>query len=74
MTPQYDWRDFVNTSTDHEARANQHRPTELSAVQREILRLHKTGLQPRDLATLFGLTPSAVEAVIYGDEPGSRSV
>jgi hypothetical protein len=72
LSPAFDWRTLSATAADP---AIKHRPTELSEVQREILRLHKQGLTPRDLATLFGLDDDAVCLLIYGtDEPGSGSV
>jgi hypothetical protein len=47
------------------------RSIKLSAVQLEILRLHKTGLQPRDLATMFGLNDADVCLLLFGrDQPG----
>jgi hypothetical protein len=52
--------------------ATRHKPTEPDQVQREILRLHRQGLQTRDLAVLFGLDDAAVRALLFGtDEPGS---
>jgi hypothetical protein len=64
MTAPYDWRDL--------ATATQHKPTELSDVQCEILRLHQRGLKVRDLATLFGMNDADMHLLIYGpDEPGT---
>jgi hypothetical protein len=68
--PQYDWRDLVNTSADHEARANQHRPTDREILLREVLRLRAQGLRIRDVAEALGLNPSAVESLIDGPEAG----
>jgi hypothetical protein len=52
--------------------ATEHRPTELSEVQREILRLHRQGLQARYIATLFGMNDADVCALIYShDAPGT---
>jgi hypothetical protein len=48
--------------------ATQYKPTNLSDVQREILRLHRQGLQVRDLATLFGMNDADVHALIYGTD------
>ena len=48
--------------------ATKYKPTERTAVEREILRLHRTGLQPRDLATLFGLSDGEVLALIHGTD------
>jgi hypothetical protein len=70
-TRQYDWRELV-TATDQEARANRHRPNDQAVVCRQVLRLHRTGLQPRDLAILFGLNDDDVRLVLFGtDEPGT---
>ena len=63
----YDWRDLARAANP----ATQHRPMELSEVQREILRLYREGLQVRDLATVFGMNDGYVWALIHGnDEPG----
>ncbi len=64
--PQFDWRDLTTAAATDPA--TEHKPTELSQVQREILRLHRQGLQPRDLATLFGLDDAAVVALIHGTD------
>ena len=68
MSPQYDWTHLAAATVDP---ATRHRPTALSEVQREILRLHKQGLTPRDLAVLFAMDDAAVRLLIYGNEPGS---
>jgi DNA-binding CsgD family transcriptional regulator len=64
----------VNTSADYEARATEHKPTEREILLREVLRLRAQGLRIRDCAEAFGLNPSAVETLIYGDEPGAGRV
>jgi hypothetical protein len=68
--PQFDWTHLA-AATDP---ATRHRPTEPDQVQREILRLHKTGLQVRDLATLFGLNDADVHALIFGHDEGNCNV
>ncbi len=69
MSTGYDWRTLAAASSDP---ATRHKPTELTQVQREILRLHRQeGLQVRDLATLFGMSDHDVYVLIHGDEPGT---
>jgi hypothetical protein len=63
--PEFDWRDMMATAADP---ATEHRPTERTVVEREILRLHRTGLQPRDLATLFGMNDADVRLLIFGPD------
>jgi plasmid maintenance system antidote protein VapI len=72
MSPQYDWRDLVTTTT--EAKATEHRPTQPAVLLREVLRLRAQGLRVRDVAEALGLNPSAIESLIEGNEPGSGSV
>jgi DNA-binding NarL/FixJ family response regulator len=74
MSPEFDWRDLASTSTDYETRANRHKPTEREVLLREVLRLRAQGLRVRDVAEALGLNPSAVEALIYGDESGTGTV
>jgi hypothetical protein len=62
---QFDWRDMVRTAADHDARANQHRPTDRELLRREVMRLHTQGLRPRDIAESFGMNPSDVITLIY---------
>jgi DNA-binding NarL/FixJ family response regulator len=72
MSPQFDWRNLVNTAVNHEARANQPGPTEREVLLREVMRLRAQGLMPRDIATALGLNDADVHALIYGtDEAGS---
>jgi hypothetical protein len=67
MSPEFDWRDLAAADP-----ANRHRPTERTAVEREILRLHRQGLQVRDLALLFGMNDHEVHVLIFGvDEAGT---
>ena len=66
----YDWRDFMRTAAAHEAKANQHRPTDRAVLLREVMRLRSQGLRIRDIAEAFGLNPSDVEALIHGNCPG----
>jgi hypothetical protein len=54
--------------------ATEHRPTERNVLVRETMRLRAQGLRVRDVAEALGLNPSAIESLIYGDEPGSGSV
>jgi len=62
----------VTTATDHDAKANQHRPTERETLLREVLRLRAQGLQPRDIATALGMNDDDVATLIYGhDKPGA---
>jgi hypothetical protein len=69
VSPAFDWRDMVAAASADPA--TRHRP-EPDQVQREILRLHRQGLTPRDLATLFALDDAVVHALIFGrDEAGS---
>jgi DNA-directed RNA polymerase specialized sigma24 family protein len=69
MSLRYDWRTLAAATVDP---ATRHRPTELSDVQREILRLHRQeGLQVRDLATLFGMSDHDVYVLIHGAHPGT---
>jgi hypothetical protein len=46
----------------------------LSELQREILRLHRHGIRPRDLATLFGMSDADVRLLIFGpDDAGTEA-
>jgi hypothetical protein len=67
VSPQFDWRDLAS-ATDP---ATKHRPTDRDVLLREALRLKAQGLRVRDVAEALGLNPSAVEALIDGDDPGS---
>jgi hypothetical protein len=66
MSPAFDWRDMAAATADPTVR---HRPVKPDQVQREILRLHKQGLTPRNLAVLFAMDDAAVRLLIYGNEP-----
>jgi hypothetical protein len=65
MSLRYDWRHLAALTNDP---ATRHRPTDLDTVHREILRLHREGLQVRDLALLFGMNDADVCALIYGSD------
>jgi hypothetical protein len=62
MSPQRTLAPAFNDARDR------HRPTDLGTVRREILRLHREGLQVRDLAMLFGMNDADVCALIYGSD------
>jgi hypothetical protein len=64
MSPAYDWRTLTETVADTKPVV---RPTP-TEMQREILRLYRQGLQPRDLATLFGLDDAAVNQLLFGPD------
>ena len=74
MSPQYDWRDLVTTTTTDQAKATRQRPMERAVLLREVMRLRAQGLRVRDVAEALGLNPSAIESLIEGDGPGSGSV
>ncbi len=65
MATKYDWRHLAATAADHDAQANQHRPTDRDLLRRECLRLTAQGLRPRDIAESFGMNPSDVITLIY---------
>jgi hypothetical protein len=62
MSPTFDWRDL--STTVYEARANQHRPSDVEQLRREVQRLHQhqQGLTPRDIGQALGI---AAEAVLH---------
>ncbi len=68
---QFDWTtlaDFAATPhVNRPVRAAELRDVQkLNPLQQEILRLHRRGLQPRDLATLFAMDDAAVQALLFG--------
>jgi len=63
---QFDWRTLADSEavTVRPVRATK---LALSEVEREILRLAEQGLRPQDLATLFSITDSDIEALLFGE-------
>lgn len=47
-----------------DAEQDRHRPTTQAGLAAEALRLSAQGFTSRDLATMLGLTPHAVEAML----------
>ena len=56
----FDWRVLVSTVTEHDRLANQHRPTELAQLGREVRRLRADGLTDRDIADALRLDLATV--------------
>jgi hypothetical protein len=54
----------VPTAAEHVARADLHRPTDPGALAREIRRLARTGLRPRDIAAALRVDLGAVLSAI----------
>ncbi len=56
--------DRILSARDYEARAQMHRPTNPDDIRREVLRMHRDGLRPRDIASCLRMNDHDVVQII----------
>lgn len=57
---------MTDAAEDYAARAEANRPTDPAEIRREVMRLRREGLKPRDIAEALKLSVPEVLMMIYG--------